>query len=128
MPVPSPPPLRRPPSPQRGDIYWVDFDPARGSEQAGHRPAVVISLDSFNSRMPTVTVAAMTTRVRETSPITVTLQAGDPLPDAGDILGFQVMTIDQSRLERFAGRLRPPQMAELNTVLARSFGLLGELG
>ncbi|MEU6849128.1 type II toxin-antitoxin system PemK/MazF family toxin [Actinacidiphila alni] len=110
--------------PRRGEIYWVDFTPARGSEQAGHRPAVVISLDSFNRVMNTVVVAAMTTKVRENSKITVTLEADDPLPNRGDILGFQVTTIDQGRLERLDGQLRPEQIAELDEVIARCFGLL----
>ena len=29
--------------PDMGDLIWVDFDPTKGSEQAGHRPAVVLS-------------------------------------------------------------------------------------
>ncbi|KAA6218815.1 type II toxin-antitoxin system PemK/MazF family toxin [Streptomyces filamentosus] len=113
----------QPQFPRRGDIYWVDFNPARGSEQAGHRPAVVISLDSFNRVMNTVVVAAMTTSVREGSKVQLTLEAGDPLPQRGSILGFQISTIDQTRLERHAGRLRPEQLEELNGVIALCFGL-----
>ncbi|MGK3939785.1 type II toxin-antitoxin system PemK/MazF family toxin [Streptomyces caeruleatus] len=113
----------QPQFPRRGDVYWVDFDPARGSEQAGRRPAVVISLDSYNRRMPTVLIAAITTTVREGSPVQVTLEAGDPLPRRSSILGFQIMTIDQSRLQNQVGRLRPEQLEELKKVLALCFGL-----
>ncbi|MFE0861454.1 type II toxin-antitoxin system PemK/MazF family toxin [Streptomyces rochei] len=113
----------QPQAPRRGDIYWVDFNPARGSEQAGHRPAVVISLDSYNQRMRTVLIAAITTTVREGSRVQLTLEAGDPLPRRSSILGFQVMTIDQSRLQKHAGRLRPEQLEDLNGVLALCFGL-----
>ncbi|MFB7971038.1 type II toxin-antitoxin system PemK/MazF family toxin [Streptomyces rubiginosohelvolus] len=109
--------------PRRGDIYWVDFNPARGSEQAGHRPAVVISLDSYNRRMNTVVVAAMTTTVREGSRVQLVLEAGDPMPKRGAILGFQLSTIDKDRLGDHAGRLRPEQLEELNGVLALCFGL-----
>ncbi|WP_078912460.1 type II toxin-antitoxin system PemK/MazF family toxin [Streptomyces sp. NRRL S-646] len=109
--------------PRRGDIYWVDFNPARGSEQAGRRPAVVISLDSFNRVMPVVVVAAVTTRIREGSKIQVTLEAGDPLPQRSAILGFQVTTIDQARLEQPGGRLRAEQIDELDEVISRCFGL-----
>lgn len=110
-------------SPRRGEIYWVDFDPARGSEQAGHRPAVVISLDSFNARMNTVVIAALTTKIRPGSPVQVYLPAGRPLPEEGAILGFQVMTADQSRLGRYAGALAKSQLAELDQVISRCFGL-----
>ena|SRR5258708_37356265 len=38
-----------PPIPARGDIWLVDFDPTRGREQAGTRPALVVSVDPFNA-------------------------------------------------------------------------------
>ena len=34
--------------PDMGDLIWVDFDPTKGSEQAGHRPAVVLSPFMYN--------------------------------------------------------------------------------
>ena len=36
-------------TPNRGDIVWLDFDPRTGKEQAGHRPAIVISPKEFNA-------------------------------------------------------------------------------
>lgn len=36
--------------PEAGDIIWVDFDPTKGSEQAGHRPAVVLSPFAYNNK------------------------------------------------------------------------------
>lgn len=35
-------------TPNAGDIIWIDFDPQAGHEQAGHRPAVVLTDISFN--------------------------------------------------------------------------------
>lgn len=35
-------------TPSRGDIVWIDFDPTRGHEQSGRRPALVISLKAYN--------------------------------------------------------------------------------
>jgi mRNA interferase MazF len=110
-------------SPKRGEIYWVDFNPARGSEQTGRRPAVVISLDSFNSRMPVVVIAGVTTAVRPGSPIQVHLPAGSPLERESAVLGFQVMTVDQARLESYAGVLTKDQLDELDQVVSRCFGL-----
>ena len=36
--------------PDSGDLIWVDFDPTKGSEQAGHRPAVVLSPFIYNNK------------------------------------------------------------------------------
>jgi len=102
-------------TPRRGDVYWIDWSPSRGSEQAGVRPAVVISNDFVNSRLPVVTVAAVTTRIRdENSPIALVLPAGSPLPEKSCVLAFQVMTVDQGRLRSHAGSLTAAQLAALD--------------
>lgn len=111
--------------PARGEIYWIDWSPARGSEQAGHRPGVVISVDSFNRRMPVVCVAALTTKIKPGigTGISVLLPAGSPLPEAGQILPFQVMTIDQDRLQKYAGTLTPAQLQDVTKKLRLCWGL-----
>lgn len=102
----------------------VDFNPARGSEQAGMRPAVVISNDVNNQHSPVVIVAALTRTIpRRSYPQNVALPAGLPLPDAGTILCGQLYTIDRTRLQRHRGDLSAPQLAELNAALAVSLGL-----
>ena len=35
-------------TPSRGDIVWIDFDPTKGHEQGGRRPAIVVSLRAYN--------------------------------------------------------------------------------
>ena len=36
------------PTPLRGDVWWVDLDPTKGHEQAGQRPALILSADALN--------------------------------------------------------------------------------
>lgn len=111
MPYPADPP-------KRGEIYWVDHHPARGSEQDGIRPGVIISQDSYNRRMRVVAVAALTTSIKPTlHKIAVTLPAGQPLKKEGQILAFQVMTFDKSRLGRYLGCLDKAQIEALNAAL-----------
>jgi mRNA interferase MazF len=38
-------------APERGDVVWLQFNPQAGNEQAGHRPALVISPKSYNKRV-----------------------------------------------------------------------------
>jgi len=47
---------------RRGDLFWVDLNPVKGSEQAGRRPVVVIQNDVGNEVAPTVIVAPITTK------------------------------------------------------------------
>jgi mRNA interferase MazF len=115
MPYPQSPP-------RRGEVYRVDFSPARGSEQAGQRPAVVISLDSFNAHMPVVVVAAITTKIKAFT-FTVDLPQGKPLREHSQILAFQVLTVDKARLTRYEGSLDPDQTTQLKEALKTAWGL-----
>ncbi|WP_326635594.1 type II toxin-antitoxin system PemK/MazF family toxin [Streptosporangium sp. NBC_01755] len=111
MPHPSDPP-------KRGEIYWVDHNPARGSEQAGMRPGVIISRDSFNSRMRVVVVAAMTSQVKPSlTKVAVMLPRNQPLKKEGQILSFQIMTIDKARLGGYMGCLDKNQIEDLKESL-----------
>jgi len=50
--------------PKRGDLVWIDFDPAAGHEQMGHRPALVLSPAVFNKKIRLALVAPVTSRIR----------------------------------------------------------------
>lgn len=50
--------------PEAGDVVWLEFDPQAGHEQAGHRPALVISPASYNGRAGLMVCCPMTTRVK----------------------------------------------------------------
>lgn len=97
--------------PNAGDLVWTDFDPTRGREQAGRRPALVVSAAVFNTNTGLAIVCPITSRVRP-FPTSVVLPPG--LPVAGEILTSHVRSIDtQARPVRYAGASVPPQVARL---------------
>lgn len=51
-------------APESGDIIWIDFDPQAGHEQAGHRPALVLSPASYNRLTGLLLCVPMTTRAK----------------------------------------------------------------
>ena len=110
--------------PKPGEVYWVTFDPVVGSEQAGRRPALVISPEIVQASLPVVVVVAITSTIasRE-NPLTPILPAGHPLPNESAVLTFQVRTLDQVRLGGCAGSLTSEQMAAVRRGLARVFEL-----
>ena len=48
---------------KRGEIYWVQFDPVKGSEQGGLRPALIVQQDVGNRYSPTTVVVAISTTI-----------------------------------------------------------------
>jgi mRNA interferase MazF len=75
--------------PDVGDIIWLDFDPQRGHEQAGHRPAVVLSPAAYNGRIGLLICCPVTTRVKG-YPFEVALSG----PPASVALADQVKSLD----------------------------------
>lgn len=93
--------------PRRGEVYYVNFDPVVGSEQGGHRPALIIQNDAFNEFSPVVIVAAISSRMltRDYSTDVVIEPRGSGLSVRSRIMLNQIRTIDKSRLGQFVGEL-----------------------
>ena len=95
--------------PKRGDAVWLDFDPQVGREQAGRRPAVVLSPASYNAKAGLAMVCPVTSRVKG-YPFEEPLPPG--LPIQGVVLCDQVRSLDwQSRRAELICRL-PPDLVE----------------
>ena len=77
--------------PQRGDVIWLDFNPQAGREQAGRRPAFVVSPAAYNGKVGLALVCPVTSRVKG-YPFEVLLPAG--LAVTGVILSDQLKSLD----------------------------------
>lgn len=122
---------------KRGEIYWVEFDPVKGSEQGGLRPALVIQQDVGNQYSPTTVVVAITrTLPPRPYPFVVVVEPEESgLPVRSAINCSQIATIQKdkpgSRLRpwpgehevRPIGRLNAQKMAEVNQALSYNLGL-----
>src|SRR5882757_5671475 len=97
--------------PDSGDLIWTEFDPTKGREQAGRRPALVVSSAIFTENTGLAVVCPITSRVRP-FPTSVVLPAG--LPVAGEILTSHVRSIDtKARPVRYTGSAVPSETAQL---------------
>lgn len=77
--------------PERGDVVWINLNPQAGHEQAGRRPAVVLSPASYNSKVGLALLSPITSQVKG-YPFEVRLPEG--LEIAGAILADQVKRLD----------------------------------
>ncbi|MGH7050828.1 MAG: endoribonuclease MazF [Acetobacteraceae bacterium] len=104
--------------PDAGDIVWLQFDPQAGHEQAGHRPAVVLSPASYNGRAGMIVCCPTTTRIKG-YPFEVVL-AGTP-PSV--VLADQVKSQDwRVRKATRKGRVGPAELAEVRAKLIALIG------
>jgi mRNA interferase MazF len=77
--------------PSRGDVVWLEFNPQAGHEQAGRRPALVVSPREYNGRVGLALLCPITSREKG-YPFEVPLPAG--LAATGVILADQVKSLD----------------------------------
>lgn len=84
--------------PDRGSLVWLDFTPQAGSEQAGRRPAIVLTPEAFHRRSRLAVVCPITSRIKGW-PMEVLLPPG--LPVSGVVLTDHVRSVDRDarRLE-----------------------------
>ena len=81
--------------PQRGDIVWITLNPQAGHEQAGRRPAVVLSPAAYNAKVGLAIICPVTNQVKG-YPFEILIPEG--LTVSGAILADQVKSLDwQSR-------------------------------
>jgi mRNA interferase MazF len=107
------------PKPRRGEVFWVDFHPARGVEQAGRRPALVVQNDRGNEHSAYTVVAALSNAsLPRVYPFIVPFPAGEAgLPRAGHINCAQLLTLDQSRLLGRIGMLSADVLRQVEAAL-----------
>ena len=77
--------------PRCGDVVWITLNPQAGHEEAGRRPAVVISPQSYNGKVGLAIFCPVTSQIKG-YPFEVLIPAG--LPAAGAILSDQVKSLD----------------------------------
>ena len=98
-------------APERGDLIWLEFNPQAGSEQAGRRPALVISPRSYNKKVGLALVCPITSRVKG-YPFEVELPRG--LDAQGAILCDQIKSLDwRARRATCLGSVPEPIMQEV---------------
>ena len=110
---------------KRGDVFYVDLNPTKGSEQAGRRPVVVIQNDIGNEHAPTVIIAPFTTKkFSKEYPTNVLVKKGAAgLKEDSVCLLSQIRTIDKTKLEKKTGSLPANFMFKVDEAIRISLGL-----
>jgi mRNA interferase MazF len=103
---------------KRYEIYWIDFEPARGSEMRKTRPGVIVSLDVMNRVLETVVVCPLTSQLhpewRTRLPVKVSAKAGEIAAD-------QIRSVSKGRLGKKIGKLSDRDAAALRRLLGEMY-------
>ena len=105
---------------QRGEVWWVNFDPSIGGEIQKQRPAVILSNDVSNRHLNRVQVVPLTSKVDRLYPSEAYVMLGERQNKA---LADQIATVSKSRLSNMAGRLSHADLQCVEQVVKRQLGL-----
>lgn len=105
--------------PERGDLVWIDLSPQAGHEQAGRRPALVLSPRAYNEKVGLMILCPVTSR-RKGYPFEVALPSR--LPINGVVLSDQVKSLDwrargAERAARAPARVVGEALGKLRTLI-----------
>jgi mRNA interferase MazF len=104
----------------RGDVYWVDFDPARGGEIRKQRPAIIVSNDAAVRIQNRVQVVPLTTNVTRVYGWEALVQVNGVPHKA---LADQIRTVAKERLSNSVGALAPAEMLAVERAIRVQLGL-----
>ena len=104
----------------RGDVYWVNFDPSIGSEITKLRPAIIVSNNIANSNLSRVQVIPLTSNTTRVYPCEALVFVKDIMAKA---MADQVTTVDKSRINEIIGSLNTQELMKINKILKLQLGL-----
>jgi mRNA interferase MazF len=106
--------------PRPGEVVWLEFDPHAGHEQAGTRPALVLSPAAYNARTSMMVCCPITNQVKN-YPFEVLIRGNRNV--TGAILSDQIKNLDwRARKARYKGKVSDDELAE---TLGKIRALLG---
>ena len=105
---------------QRGEVWWLNFDPSVGGEIQKQRPALILSNDASNKHLNRLQVIPLSTRVDRLYPseVVVTL-IGKPHKAMAD----QLTTVSKLRLSNRIGRLTAADLNQVERIVKLQLGL-----
>lgn len=110
---------------QRGEVWWVDFEPSVGGEIKKQRPAIIISNDAANRHLNRVQIVPLTSNVERIYPCEALVTVNDRL---GKAMADQLTTVSKLRLKGRLGAISAADLHAVERAVRLQLGLVDLIG
>lgn len=103
---------------KQGEIWYSNLNPIKGSEQAGHRPVVIVSGNMLNQYLQIVICCPLTTKIKNYKG-NVVLQPNEKnnLVDTSEVLTFHIRSVAKERLGKKIGKITSTELSQIKSCL-----------
>ncbi|MGB6037400.1 MAG: type II toxin-antitoxin system PemK/MazF family toxin [Cryomorphaceae bacterium] len=103
---------------KKGDLWWAELSPVKGSEQAGRRPVLIISGNLLNENTDIVIVCPLTTKLkRYHGNLILEATKENGLSETSEVLTWQIRTVAKSRLNEKIGSISMNDVEKVHSTL-----------
>lgn len=103
---------------KQGEIWYIDLNPVKGSEQAGFRPVVIVSGNLLNTHLNIVICCPLTSKVKHyKGNVVLTPNKENGLKQASEILTFHIRSVSKERFKQRIGKIKGEEIQAVHTCL-----------
>lgn len=99
---------------KQGEIWFADLNPAKGSEQAGYRPVVIVSGNLANDNLKTVICCPLTTQIKNyKGNVILKPNQLNKLKQPSEVITFHIRSISKERLIKKTGKISEDELIQI---------------
>jgi mRNA interferase MazF len=103
---------------KKGELWYADLNPSKGSEQSGHRPVLIVSGNLVNKYAPVILICPLTTKIKTyKGDVILEPTADNGLLETSEVLSMHLRSVSRDRLDKCIGKINPEELSTIRKSL-----------